>query len=497
MPSSVKGDRRMNDGLCHLGVFELARLYRRKEISPVEVVNDHLQRCERLNPVLNAFLLILHESAIQAGQAMENLFRAGIDLGPLQGVPVTVKDIIRMQGAVTTAASRVLLQEPPDQKDAGIVRLLRQAGAIIIGKTNLHEFATGDPDPAGPFGLVQNPRCIGYHPGSSSSGAGAAVAAGMGVIALGTDTGGSVRIPAYLCGVAGLKPTTGKIGLEGIIPLSFTLDTVGPLGRRVSDIAAVWTVLSQNKVGAVEQKGAPDLQLLDQAVTGWRVGIPSGEYFNQVQPQVSTAFQHSLKLLRKLGCRMIDFNPQGVEESPELCTYIMQAEGSTYHERHRGRENLYGSGLRERLLPGRELKAMTYLKARQRQVELQEEWLKLARDFDVLVVPSGPALAPLHGQSTIEIGGESFPFRSALGRFTRPFNILGWPALTIPNGISDEGLPTGLQLAGPPDSEERLLILGHQLERALGLVDKMGIEPRHPATCQSSKKEPFRARPIA
>ena len=141
----------MIDELCHLGVLELARLYRRKELSPVEVVNHHLQRCERLNPELNAFLLILRESATRAGQAMEKLFQAGIDLGPLQGVPVSVKDIIRLRGTVTTAASRVLLEEQPDQRDAGVVRLLRQAGAIIIGKTNLHEFATGDPGPGRPF----------------------------------------------------------------------------------------------------------------------------------------------------------------------------------------------------------------------------------------------------------------------------------------------------------------------------------------------------------
>jgi aspartyl-tRNA(Asn)/glutamyl-tRNA(Gln) amidotransferase subunit A len=164
----------------------------------------------------------------------------------------------------------------------------------------------------------------------------------------------------------------------------------------------------------------------------------------------------------------------------------MQAEGSTYHERYRDRENLYGSGFRERILPGRELKALTYIMACRRQIELQEEWLRLARGFDVLVVPSGPALAPLHGQSTIEIGGKSFPFRPALSRFTRPFNLLGWPALTLPNGISDEGLPTGVQIAGPPDSEERLLILGYQLEKALGFVDKLGIEPRYPAVDQRS-----------
>ena len=480
----------MMDDLCNLGVFELARLYRRKDISPVEVVADHLERCERLNPVLNAYLLILRESALQAARAMENLFQAGIDLGPLQGVPVSVKDIIHVRGTATTAGSRVLLGEPPDERDAVVVRLLRSAGAVIIGKTNLHEFATGDPDPAGPFGLVQNPRCIGCHPGSSSSGAGAAVAAGLGVIAIGTDTGGSVRIPAYLCGVAGLKPTTGRLDLEGVIPLSWTLDTVGPLGRRVGDIAAVWQALNGNthrQGGWLDSELPFDQPRTDRPVLGWRVGVPRGDYFSRLQPEVTAAFQHTLGLLNGLGCRLVDFDPRGVEEMPDLCQQIMQAEGSTYHERHREREHLYGTGFRDRILPGREMKAMTYLSARRRQVELQQEWLNMARGFDVLVVPSGPALAPLHGQKTIEIAGRSLPFRSVLGSFTRPFNLLGWPALTLPNGISDRGLPTGVQIAGPPDSEERLLILGHQLEGALGLVGKLGIEPRNPANQGSSQ----------
>jgi aspartyl-tRNA(Asn)/glutamyl-tRNA(Gln) amidotransferase subunit A len=474
----------MTEDLCNLGVLELARLYRRRDLSPVEVVADHLRRCERLNPVLNAYLLILHESALQAAHAMESLFQAGIDLGPLQGVPVSVKDIIRLRGAVTTAASRVLLGEPPDERDASVVRRLRAAGAVIIGKTNLHEFATGDPDPAGPFGLVQNPRCIGCHPGSSSSGAGAAVAAGLGVIAIGTDTGGSVRIPAYLCGVAGLKPTTGRIDLEGVIPLSWTLDTIGPLGRRVGDVAAVWRALNENPHRDDEWPARElpfDRSLSDRPVVGWRVGVPQGAYFSRLHPEVAAAYQHTLELLQGLGCRLVAFDPGGAAEMPDLCQQIMQAEGSAYHERYRDREDRYGTGFRERILPGRELKALTYLSARRRQGELQQEWLQLAKGFDVLAVPSGPALAPVHGQNTIEIAGKSLPFRSVLGAFTRPFNLLGWPALTLPNGIGDRNLPTGVQIAGPPDSEEGLLILGQQLEAALGIANKLGIEPRHPA----------------
>lgn len=473
---------KMVDELCDLGVFELARLYRRGELSPVEVVSAHLQRCDRLNPVLNAFLVLLHDSAIQAGRAAEALFRAGIDLGPLQGLPVSVKDLIRVKGIRTTAGSRVLLGEPPDQSDAVVVQRFRAAGAIIIGKTNLHEFASGDPDPTGPFGLVQNPRRVGYYPGGSSSGAGAAVAAGLGVIALGTDTGGSVRIPACLCGVSGVKPTTGQISLEGIIPLSWSLDTVGPLARRVSDVAATLAVCSGRSLqeaGAIDQSGDYFLHIRNRQVRNWRIGVPVDEYFNKMQPAVAAAFGNTVQALRDLGCQLIDFDSPGIEAMYEIYTPIIQAEGSAYHERYRENEHLYGSNFRERILPGRELKALVYLEAHRRQLEFQQEWLRLATRFDVVIVPTVPAVAPPHGVSTIEIGDESFPFRALLARFTRPFSMLGWPALTIPNGVNAEGLPTGVQIAGPPDSEERLLILGYQLEQALGLVPQLAIEPRY------------------
>jgi aspartyl-tRNA(Asn)/glutamyl-tRNA(Gln) amidotransferase subunit A len=473
----------LDDDLCTLGIFELARLYREKQVSPVEVVEAHLRRCDRLNPVLNAFLVILKESAMEAARAAESLFRAAVDLGPLQGVPVSVKDIIRVRGTRTTAASKVLLEEDLDPEDAVVVRRLRAAGAILIGKTNLHEFATGDPDPAGPFGLVQNPRRVGYHPGSSSSGAGAAAAAGLGVIAMGTDTGGSVRIPAYLCGVAGLKPTTGRIDLEGIIPLSWTLDTVGPLARRVRDVGAAWAACAGMPMGRMELNdhgGAIFQGNLEQTVRGWRLGIPTNGYFRLLQPAVYEAFERTLKVLGDLGCQLMDFDSPGVEGMPDLTMVITQAEGSAYHERYRHREHLYHSAFRERVFPGREMKAMDYLAARRRQLELQQEWGKATCRFDALVMPSGAALAPPHGADQLEIQGQSFPIRPLLSRFTRPASLLGWPALTLPNGMSEEGLPTGIQFVGPPDSEERLLILGHRLEEALGWVKKFPIEPCFP-----------------
>lgn len=473
----------MADELCNLGISDLARLYRRGEVSPVEVVDAHLKRCERLNPVLNAYLTLLSDSAMEAARAMEALFRAGVDLGPLQGVPVSVKDIIRVRGTVTTAGSRVLLQEAADQKDAVVVRRLRATGAILIGKTNLHEFATGDPDPAGPFGLVQNPRRVGYHPGSSSSGAGSAVAAGLGVVALGTDTGGSIRIPACLCGVVGFKPTTGRIPLDGIIPLSSTLDTAGPLARRVSDVALVLEVCSGGDVKdrASDLSGTWGLTELEQTVKGWRIGVARGSFFSRVQPTVAAAFESTLRLLCDLGCQLIDFDPPEIETMVELTVLITQAEGAAFHERFRDREHLYGSNFRDRILPGRNVSASAYLAARREQLQFREAWHKLGRRFDAVVTPAGPAVAPPHGANTIEIGGERFAARSLLGRFTRPFSLVGWPAMSIPNGVDADGLPTGVQIAGLPDSEEYLLRLGYQMEQALGVVDRLGIEPHPPA----------------
>ncbi|HEX2171156.1 MAG TPA: amidase, partial [Dehalococcoidia bacterium] len=217
--------------LCRMGVAELAQGYRDGSISPVEVARATLDRIGRLNPRLNAFLTVLEDSALAGAAAAEQLLKAGVDLGPLQGVPVSVKDIVNVRGTRTTAASPQLLDAPLDEEDAPVVTRLRRAGAVLVGKTNLHEFASGLPDEEGPFGWVQNPRKLGFQPGSSSSGAGVVTAAGLSVISIGTDTGGSIRIPSILCGVVGLKATYGRVPVRGVLPLSWYLDHVGPLAR--------------------------------------------------------------------------------------------------------------------------------------------------------------------------------------------------------------------------------------------------------------------------
>ena len=470
--------------LCDLGANDLARLYRTCEVSPIEVVSAHLTRCDRLNPELNAFLLMMNESAMDAAEASARLFRAGIDLGPLQGVPVSVKDLIRVKGTRTTAASRVLLEVPPDQYDASVVRRLRSAGAIILGKTNLHEFASGDPDPAGPFGWVQNPRRIGHHPGMSSSGAGSSIAAGLGVIAVGTDTGGSVRIPACFCGTVGLKPTTGRISMEGVIPLSASLDTLGFLGRRVSDVTAAWRACMVADAVSVEGVDSGASQYLAEAqlsVRGWRIGIFRGSRFELLQPAVADAFEDTLQHLRRLGCQLVDFESSDFEAMGELTLVITRAEAAAYHEQYRAREHLYGSNfLNERILPGRELKALDYLSTLSRRERFQHAWRELIRPFRLLLLPGSPIVAPSHSTGEIDLCGETIHYRRAAARFARPINGLGWPALTLPNGIDRQGLTTGVQIVGPPDGETDVLVLGEALERTLGLAEKLPIEPKRP-----------------
>jgi aspartyl-tRNA(Asn)/glutamyl-tRNA(Gln) amidotransferase subunit A len=272
--------------------------------------------------------------------------------------------------------------------------------------------------------------------------------------------------------------------LDGIVPLSSTLDTVGPLARRVSDVAVALSVCAGqnlNASGAVDPGGTDFLKQFNRSVQGWRVGVPVGGFFRKVQPPVGAAFENTLKVLRDLKCQLIDFEPPGIEVMSDLFMVIIRAEGAAYHERYRGQEHLYGPSFRERVFQGREISALAYIAALQQRHELRQNWSKLCSMFDVLVVPSGPAVAPPHGATTIDVEGEHFPFRELLGRFSRPFNLIGWPALSIPNGIDAQGLPIGLQIVGPPESEARLLTLGHQVEQTLGLTDKLGIQPRYAA----------------
>ncbi len=472
-------NRRDERDLCALGIAQLACLYRSRELSPVDVVRAVLDRIDRLNPDLNAYITVLRESAISAANAAGLQFAAGINLGPLQGVPVSVKDIINVAGTRTTAGSRVLVDAPIDQEDAPVVRRLRAAGAVIVGKTNLHEFAFGDPDPEGPFGLVQNPRKIGHQAGSSSSGSAAAVAAGLGVLSLGTDTGGSVRHPASVCGVVGLKPTYGLLSLRGVIPLSTHLDHVGLLGRSVADVAAGLAAVAGHDPDDPYSVAVPSVDYsreLGGDVRGIKLGIPTNRIYQFGLREALDLVERAKDVLVDLGLAAVPVELPRAEETNDLNTTIIAVDLLLYHERYRGRENLYGRDFLKRAERGRQISGIQYARAMEAREEIRRLWLGVFKRVDLLLLPANVAGAPPHGQEMIEIDGEQHPVRMVTSRFSRAANLTGFPAIVVPVGETPEGLPIGVQLVAPPFAEARLLAVGHALERALGL--RWPIEPR-------------------
>lgn len=464
--------------LCALGVAELARAYRTGTLSPVEVTRATLDRIAAVNPQINAYSIVLAEQALAAAEAAERLLRAGVDLGPLQGVPFSVKDIIRVRGTRTTAGSRQLIDAPLDDEDAAVVARLRRAGAVLLGKTNLYEFAAGVPDPHGPFGWVQNPRRRGYQTGSSSTGSGAAVAAGLGVISLGTDTGGSVRLPAIFCGAVGLKATYGRVPVHGVLPLSTTLDHVGPLTRTVADAAYALAALAGHEPRDPYSALVPTddyVGALGSDVRGLRVGVPTNPFYQDAQPAVLAAYRDGLAALRDLGLSLRELVLPRVEETPELTQCIIQVEGSAWHERFRGREDRYDEGFRQFVLPGRGIQALPYARALQAMAEIRAAWMRLWQQVDLIATPGGPIVAPPHDVWEIELNGRTRPYRMLISEFTRAFNLSGFPALAMPSGLSLEGLPTSIQLVAPPFAEARLLAVAHRLETALGVAARLGI----------------------
>jgi aspartyl-tRNA(Asn)/glutamyl-tRNA(Gln) amidotransferase subunit A len=451
-------------------------------LSPVEVTSATLDRIERLNPLLNAYINVLGDSAAAAAKAAELQLQAGIDLGPLHGVPVSVKDNIRVRGTVTTAASRVLLGAQPDEEDATVVRRLRAAGAILIGKVNLHEFAFGAPDSDGPFGEVQNPRRLGFQTGASSSGSAAAVAAGLSVISLGTDTGGSIRQPASLCGLVGLKATYGLVPIRGVIPDSVHLDHVGPLARSVYDAAAALLAIAGHDsddpysvLSVVEDYPAA----VGRDVRGLRLGLPSDPHFSFGKPEALDLVEQAQGTLARLGLLPASISLPRVEELEAIADVLITSDLAEYHEQYEDRRQAYGLNFLERTEAGRRATAVQYSRARQAQVEIRRQWLGLFERVDLLALPANLAAASPLGVDTVEVSGATYPTRAVTSRYGRLANLTGFPALAVPIGETEQGLPIGIQLVGPPFCESRLLAVGHALEHALGdLCGQWGIEPR-------------------
>jgi aspartyl-tRNA(Asn)/glutamyl-tRNA(Gln) amidotransferase subunit A len=444
-------------------ISELAPRLRRKEISPVEITRDCLERIDKLNPSLNAFITVMVESAMaEAGSAEAEIAR-GQWRGPLHGVPVAVKDLIDTAGVRTTAASALYKDRIP-REDAQVVRRLRQAGAVIIGKNNLHEFAYGGSSLISYFGEMRNPRDADKITGGSSGGSAAAVVAGMANAAIGTDTAGSVREPAALCGCVGIKPTYGRVSSRGVIPLSPSLDHVGPLTTSVADAAIVLQAIAGYDAGDITSVDVPVIDYaggLREDAKRLRVGVPREYFFDDLDPEVASALERALREMKGLVAEIKDIRL----EIPTDRT-LQTAESYDYHaENVAANPDLYQPETLRRIRSGEKVTAEEYIQRRRELEEARRGIGHVFADVDVLVTPTTPMPAPVLADLKVNVEALR-PAELRLLRNTRPFNVWGLPAISIPCGFTKSGLPIGLQIAGPCWREDLVLRVAHAYEQA-------------------------------
>lgn len=444
-------------------ILELAPRLRRKEISPVELTRVCLERIEKLNPTLNAFITVTAESALAEARAAEQEIARGEWRGPLHGIPVALKDLIDTAGVRTTAASRVFQDRVPSQ-DAEVVRRLRQAGAVILGKSNLHEFAYGGSSLVSFFGEVHNPRDAEHIAGGSSGGSAAAVAAGLCYAAIGTDTAGSVREPASLCGCIGLKPTYGRVSTGGVIPLSWSLDHVGPLTATVADAAIVLQAIAGYDAGDVFSADVPVsdyVSALHEGTKSLRVGVPREFFYSDLDDEVRAAVEQAISVIRPLVAEVREIKI----EVPTDRT-VQAVESFAYHAENVARSpGLYQPETLRRIRSGEKISAAEYIARRRELDEERRRAHEIFADVDLLITPTTPIPAPRIADLKKDPAALR-PAELTLLRNTRPFNVWGLPAISVPCGLTKAGLPIGLQIAGPQWWEDVVLRLGHAYERA-------------------------------
>lgn len=417
---------------------------RAREISAVELAQESLRRIRQSQPVLNAFITVTEDLALeQARQADEELSR-GMDRGPLHGIPYALKDLFKTRGIRTTAGSKIFADYIPD-RDCEVYRKLTETGAVLMGKTGLHELAFGITNDNPHFGAVRNPRDPARIPGGSSGGSGAAVAADLVFFAMGTDTGGSIRIPASYCGCVGLKPTFDLISRAGVFPLSSSMDHVGPLTRTVREAKLVMKAITEFDFDG----GA--------GMAGRSIGVPRNFFTERLAPAVESMFEQALKHAEKLGAKLAPIavpDPAAINTAARI---IQLSEASSFLRPYLHRRNDFGTDLLSLLDQGRLIAATDYVDAQRLRRLYQSRWKEVWEHVDFILTPTTPIQAPAIGQMTV---GEE-DVRLASTRLVRPFNALGLPALSIPFGAS--GLPTGLQITGPACSEHHLFSVAESL----------------------------------
>jgi aspartyl-tRNA(Asn)/glutamyl-tRNA(Gln) amidotransferase subunit A len=442
-----------NDTIGKMTISDVSRQLRAREVSPVELTRGCLKRIERLNPLLNAFITVTAESALVEARRAEQEIQNGKWRGPLHGIPIALKDLIDTAGVPTTAASALFQDRVPTQ-DAEVVQKLRAAGAVILGKNNLHEFAYGGSSIISHFGPTRNPWNLECVTGGSSGGSAASVAARLCYAAIGTDTAGSIREPAAYCGVVGLKPTYNMVSARGVIPLSWSLDHVGPLVASVTDAALVLQALSE--VPSIDYGSA-----LDEQPTTLRIGIPRRFFYEELDPEISFAVDTALECLRSMVKATVEIS---IDVNTDRTLQL--AESYEYHRQWVAESpGSYQPETLRRIRAGASVTADAFERAKRELAAERERIKQVFDEVDALITPTMPVVTPRIAD--LEQHPDRLrPTELKMLRNTRPFNVWGLPAISVPCGFTDAGLPIGLQIAAAPGREDIAFSLAHVYERA-------------------------------
>jgi aspartyl-tRNA(Asn)/glutamyl-tRNA(Gln) amidotransferase subunit A len=445
-----------------LSMSEAAELIAARKLSPVDWTEETLERIARLDPQLNCYITLTGEAALAHAHDAEAEIAAGRYRGPLHGAPLALKDLYETKGVRTTAGSLFFADHVPGA-DCIAVSKLAAAGAHSLGKLNMHELALGVTNNNPHFGACKNPWAPERITGGSSGGSASALAAGMCAGSLGSDTGGSIRIPASLCGIVGLKPTRGRVSLRGVIPLSWNLDHAGPMARRVRDAALLLQAIAGYDADDPYSVNAPVddyVTHIDDGVKDWRIGVARG-YFAEANAEVLRAVEAAAMVFAHLGAHVSEVNMDAARDAAVANPVLSASDAAAFHrERLSEHPERFGADVLNRLRSAAAFTSSDYSMARRAQTQVRHQFERFFEGFDLLLTPTTPSVAPLRD------GLDAIEAARLLTRFTSPFNLTGLPAMSVPCGFTMDGLPIGLQIVGAPWSEARVLRAGHAYERS-------------------------------